>query len=164
EPLPAGEVGELVFRSRAGGHHRYIGSEAATGEWRGYGDLASIDADGWVHLADRRTDLIVSGGVNVYPAEVESALEAHPEVQSAVVIGLPDDDLGQYVHAVVQVAPATDPARFEEGLRAHLRDHLAGPKIPRRFELVDHPLRDDAGKVRRSAVRAQRLAALEVTR
>ncbi|MFS3129321.1 AMP-binding protein [Nocardioides sp. Bht2] len=163
-PLPPGEIGELVFRSRASGHHTYIGSTAATGEWRGYGDLASIDADGWVRLADRRTDMIVSGGVNVYPAEVESALESHPEVQSAVVIGLPDEDLGQYVHAVVQLDASTDSASAEEELRTHLRDHLAGPKIPRRFEFVEHPLRDDAGKVRRSAVRDQRLAALEATR
>lgn len=163
QPAACGEVGELVFRSRSSGHHRYIGSEpSADDEWRGYGDLASIDADGWVRLADRRTDMIVSGGVNVYPAEVEGALEAHPAVQSAVVIGLPDDDLGQYVHAVVQLFADDADADAEDRLREHLRTHLARPKIPRRFEFVATPLRDDAGKVRRSAVRDERLAEIGV--
>lgn len=160
-PAACGEIGELVFRARSSAQHRYIGSKSSDDEWRGYGDLASIDAGGWVHLADRRTDLIVSGGVNVYPAEVEGALEAHPVVQSAVVIGLPHDDLGQYVHAVVQVR-ADAGADVEDRLREHLREHLARPKIPRRFELVSTPLRDDAGKVRRSAVRDERLAAMGV--
>lgn len=158
-PAAPGEVGELVFRARPTGHHRLLGSgDAPPTEWRGYGDLAWIDEDGWVHLADRRTDLIVSGGVNVYPAEVEGALEAHPWVQGAVVVGLPDDDLGRYVHAVVHLDPAAPSHRAEETLLAHLRDRIAGPKIPRRFEFVTTPLRDDAGKVRRSAIRDQRLA------
>ncbi len=150
-----GEVGELVFRRRPTAGHRYVGADDTDATWRGYGDLAHVDGDGYVHLADRRTDLIVSGGVNVYPAEVESALEAHPAVSGAVVIGLPDDDLGQRVHAVVEVAEA-HPVDAN-GLRTHLERLIARPKVPRSFELVTDPLRDDAGKVRRSAVRAARL-------
>lgn len=156
-PAPPGEVGELVFRSRSSGHHTYIGSDSPDDEWRGYGDLASIDEHGWVRLADRRTDLIVSGGVNVYPAEVEGVLEAHPAVQSAVVVGLPDADLGQYVHAVVQVSPGFAADDLLDQLRGHLRSQLSGPKIPRQIELVTTALRDDAGKVRRSVVREARL-------
>lgn len=155
QPAAPGEVGELVFRSRA---DSTPDDSTPDDMWRGYGDLASIDEDGWVRLADRRTDMIVSGGVNVYPAEVEGALEAHPSVRSAVVIGLPDDDLGQYVHAVVQLDPAAASTTSEDQLREHLRSQLARPKIPRRFEFVTAPLRDDAGKVRRSAVRDERLA------
>ncbi|MDF1604655.1 AMP-binding protein [Nocardioides sp. YIM 152315] len=156
-PAAAGEVGELVFRRRETAGHRYVGAEASDAAWRGYGDLAHVDADGYVHLADRRTDLIVSGGVNVYPAEVESALEAHPAVVGAVVVGLPDDDLGQRVHAVVQVETpgAVDP----EELRDHVRTLIAGPKAPRTIELVTESLRDDAGKVRRSAIRDARMPA-----
>jgi bile acid-coenzyme A ligase len=115
--------------------------------------MGYVDADGYLYLTDRRTDMILSGGRNIYPAQVEGALEAHPAVQSSAVIGLPDDDLGQRVHAIVQAsAPLT-----EEELRNHLRDRIVHYSIPRSFEFVDHPLRDDAGKVRRWALREARL-------
>jgi bile acid-coenzyme A ligase len=89
----------------------------------------------------------------VYPAEVEAALESHPAVRSSAVIGLPDDDLGQRVHAIVQV----DRSVGEDDLRAHVAERLVRYKVPRTFELVDFALRDDAGKVRRSALREERL-------
>src|SRR5690606_6587120 len=95
-------------------------------------------------------------GANVYPAEVEAALDAHPAVRSSAVIGLPDDDLGNRVHAIVDAVRPVDAA----ALRAHLAEHLAPYKIPRSFEFVDAPLRDDAGKLRRSALRAERVARL----
>jgi bile acid-coenzyme A ligase len=97
--------------------------------------------------------MIVTGGANVYPAEVEAALEAHPAVRSSAVIGLPDDDLGQRIHAIVETA---EPLSDDE-LRAHLAGQLARYKIPRTFERVREPLRDDAGKVRRPALREARL-------
>jgi bile acid-coenzyme A ligase len=99
--------------------------------------------------------MIVTGGVNVYPAEVESAIDRHPGVRSSAVIGLPDADLGSIVHAIVDTAGA---ALDEMEVRSHLRDHLAPYKVPRTLEFVDEPLRDDAGKVRRSALRATRVA------
>ncbi len=152
--VPPGEVGEIHFRAPASGSHRYLGAEIVERDgWRTYGDLGSIGEDGYVYLADRRTDMIVTGGANVYPAEVEAALEAHPAVRSAVVIGLPDGDLGQRVHAIVDATEPTD----ADALRTHVRTLLAGYKVPRSFELVDEPLRDDAGKVRRSALRDERL-------
>ncbi|MEE8545553.1 MAG: acid--CoA ligase, partial [Alphaproteobacteria bacterium] len=112
-----------------------------------------LDQDGYLYLADRRTDMIVSGGANVYPAEVEGAIEAHAEVRSSAVIGLPDDDLGQRVHAIVESLGELG----EDELRRHLAERLAPYKIPRSFEFVTEPLRDDAGKVRRSALREARL-------
>jgi bile acid-coenzyme A ligase len=98
--------------------------------------------------------MILAGGANIYPAEIEAAIDAHPKVRSSAVIGLPDDDLGQRVHAIVDVIePVTD-----ESLTAHLTERLARYKIPRSFEYIDEPLRDDAGKTRRSALLKARIA------
>lgn len=155
--LPTGTVGE-VFMMPAGGQgstYRYIGAEARQREgFESLGDLGYVDEDGYLYLADRRTDMIVSGGANVYPAEVEAALDAHPAVRSSAAIGLPDEDLGQRVHAIVDIA---DRDLEEAPLLAHLADHLARYKIPRTLEFVREPLRDDAGKVRRSALRDARV-------
>jgi bile acid-coenzyme A ligase len=156
--LPPGEIGE-VFMLPPGGQgstYRYVGadSRASADGWESLGDLGVLDADGYLYLVDRRTDMIVTGGENVYPAEVEAALDACPGVRSCAVIGLPDDDLGQRIHALVEADPELEPA-----LRAHLAARLARFKIPRSFEFVATPLRDDAGKVRRSALRAERIAA-----
>jgi bile acid-coenzyme A ligase len=104
-------------------------------------------------LVDRKSDMILVGGSNVYPAEVEAALDAHPAVRSSAVIGLPDEDLGSRIHAIVD---APQPVA-EEALREHLARHLVQYKMPRSIEFVNEPLRDDAGKVRRSALRAARL-------
>ena len=156
-PLPPGEVGEVFLKRSAGmpPSYRYVGAEARRrGEWESLGDVGWMDADGYLYLADRHSDMILVGGSNVYPAEVEAALDEHPHVRSSAVIGLPDDDLGQAVHAIVQA----DPEQLDlDDLRAHLAQRLVRYKHPRTFELVDQPLRDDAGKVRRSALRAERL-------
>ncbi len=111
-----------------------------------------IDDDGYVYLADRRTDLILRGGANVYPAEVEAALDAHPAVRSCAVVGLTDEDLGQRVHAIVDAPSGAD----EGDLRRHMAGYLASYKCPQTYEFVDEPLRDDAGKVRRSQLVAER--------
>jgi bile acid-coenzyme A ligase len=156
ECAPA-EIGE-VYMMPPGGRgstYRYIGADAsATSEgWESLGDLGYFDEDGYLYLVDRKTDMIVTGGANVYPAEVEAALDAHAAVRSSAVIGLPDEDLGQRIHALVDA-----PQRVTEAeLRAHLADHLVRYKIPRSFEFVAEPLRDDAGKVRRAALREARL-------
>jgi len=113
-----------------------------------------VDAEDYIHILDRRSDLILSGGANVYPAEVEAAIEAHPAVRAAVVIGRPDPDLGRRVHAIVESVPGA--AIDEAELRRHLADRLVRYKTPRTFEFTDQPLRDEAGKVRRSAVAAAR--------
>jgi bile acid-coenzyme A ligase len=115
--------------------------------------MGYLDEDGYLHLADRRSDMILSGGRNVYPAQVEAALEEHPAVASSAVIGLPDDDMGQTVHAIVQTtAPVGD-----DELRAFLSRRIVHYAVPRSFERTDQPLRDEAGKVRRFALREQRV-------
>ncbi|GAA4263973.1 AMP-binding protein [Dactylosporangium darangshiense] len=157
--VPVGEVGEIFTRPGEGAAptYRYIGAEARTRDgWDSLGDLGWLDTDGYLYIADRRTDLIITGGANVYPAEVEAALLAHPAVMSCAVIGIPDHDLGQRVHAVVQAeTPVTD-----DELRGFLADRLVRYKIPRSFRYVETPLRDDAGKVRRAALRERETASM----
>ena len=163
ETLPHGEVGELYIRpaSGPGTTYRYIGAEAKAieGGWESLGDLGYFDEDGYLYLADRHTDMILSGGANIYPAEVEAAIDAFPSVRSSAVIGLPDEDLGNVVHAMVD-APGVDTSddNVKTALLAHLNERLVRYKVPRTIEFVDEPLRDDAGKVRRKQLRAERIA------
>lgn len=101
--------------------------------------------------------MILSGGANIYPAEIEAALQEHAGIHSCAVIGLPDEDKGNVVHAIVEA----DPASIDlDELKAFLGERLVTYKLPRTFEFVDTPLRDDAGKVRRSALREERIAAM----
>lgn len=154
---PTGTVGEIYMRKPTGApSYRYIGAEArALGEWESLGDMGWMDGEGYLYLTDRRADMILVGGANVYPAEIEAALLEHPAVGSCVVVGLPDDDLGQRLHAVVQLDTAVE----EDELRFFLKDRLGKNKWPRTYRFVDEPLRDDAGKVRRSAVREREMGA-----
>lgn len=160
DTLAPGEVGEVFIRPKSGpgSTYHYIGDEprAIDGGWESLGDMGWMDADGYLYLSDRRTDMILSGGANIYPAEVEAAIDAFPGVRSSAVIGMPDEDLGNAVHAIVD-APAG--GLDVEALRAHLAERLVRYKIPRTMEIVAEPLRDDAGKVRRRALREQRLKA-----
>ena len=152
----AGEVGEIWMKPPETPTYRYLGAEARSRDgWESLGDMGWMDADGYLYLSDRQTDMILAGGSNVYPAEVEAALDEHPRVRSCAVIGLPDDDLGNRVHAIVQTDDG-GPIDIDE-LRAHLGERLVRYKVPRSFEFVAEALRDDAGKVRRSALRAERL-------
>ena len=124
------------------------------GGWESLGDMGWFDADGYLYLGDRMQDMILSGGANIYPAEVEAAIQEHPAVQSCCVIGLPDEDKGNTVHAIVEADPAPSPSR---SCCAFFAERLAKYKLPRTVEFVDTPLRDDAGKVRRAALRAERV-------
>lgn len=157
-----GEIGEVYFLPDRGqgSTYEYIGAQAkASADWETYGDLGHVDENGYLYIADRRTDLIVSGGANIFPAEVEAAIEQHPAVQSVVVIGLPDEDLGQRAHAIVQMAGSAPDGIDDETLRTFLSDRLVRYKIPRTFEFTGENLRDDAGKVRRSQLRDERILA-----
>jgi bile acid-coenzyme A ligase len=149
--LPAGSIGE-VFAMPASGPastYHYIGADrrATRDGWESVGDIGWLDEGGFLFLADRRTDLIISGGVNIFPAEVEAALLEHPAIQSCAVVGVPDEDLGQRVHAVVQ---STDETLDADSLRRFLKDRLVAAKHPRSVEVRSDAVRDDAGKVRRS--------------
>jgi bile acid-coenzyme A ligase len=159
--LPSGLVGEIYMRRAPGTAetYKYVGASAKTlpGGWESLGDLGWFDEDGYLYLADRRTDMILVGGSNVYPAEIESALQEHPQVESCAVIGLPDDDLGARIHAIVNAKGAVS----EDDLKAHVKDRLVSYKQPRSYEFVDEPVRDDAGKVRRTALRDARIKAAQ---
>jgi bile acid-coenzyme A ligase len=156
--VPIGEEGEVWLRSsRATPTYRYVGAEARARDdgWESLGDMGHMDAEGYLYLGDRSSDMVLVGGSNVYPAEVESALDQHPAVRSCAVIGLPDDDVGNRLHAIVEADPAEVSG---EELLAFVAEHLSPYKRPRSIEFVSEPLRDDAGKLRRTQLRAERLS------
>ncbi len=158
DPAP-GEEGEILVRGpivMAG----YAGrpddtSTAIVGGWLHTGDVGRIDADGFLYVLDRRDDLIVTGGENVYPAEVEAALLAHPLVEEACVVGVADDAWGQRIVAIVRMAAASHEAELNgSGLIEHCRTRLAGYKVPREIVFVTAPLpRTASGKLRRARLR-----------
>lgn len=169
-PCPPGVVGEIYMRPGpdSAPTYRYVGATAKSRDgWDSLGDLGYFDADGFLYLSDRRVDMFTVGGRNVYPAEIENALSAHPDVLSCLVVGVPHCDLGQVPYALVHTADGStlDPV----GVQSFLHEQLAGYKVPPTpdlIEFVDTPLRDDAGKARRSAVRAliiERLSAAEAS-
>ena len=153
--VPAGEAGEIQVRGpvvTAG----YAGRPEATAEaiqdgWLHTGDLGYLDSDGYLYVLDRRTDLIVSGGENVYPAEVEAVLLAHPAVVEAGVIGIPDEAWGQAVVASVHLRPGS--GADEEELQAFCRERLAGYKVPREIRFSGPLPRNAAGKLLRRDLR-----------
>jgi bile acid-coenzyme A ligase len=148
---PPGVVGEIYMRPSPGSPptYRYVGATAKSRDgWDSLGDLGFFDEDGYLYLNDRRVDMFTVGGRNVYPAEIESALSAHPKVLSCLAVGVPDEDLGQVPYMIVQ-ADGLD----EADVIAFLSERIASYKVPRTVEFSDTPLRDDAGKARRSAVR-----------
>ncbi|SNQ49689.1 Acyl-CoA synthetase (fragment) [Frankia canadensis] len=157
--LPAGETGQLWIRLSATMRSSYLGDPEATaasrrGEYHSVGDMAYLDAEGWLYLVDRRTDMILSGGVNVYPAEVEDALRRHPGVADVAVIGVPDEEWGWRVHAVVVPADGAlaGPALAEE-IRGFAEQVLAGYKRPRGLEFRESLPYSPTGKLLRRALR-----------
>lgn len=152
EDLPPGVAGEIFMHS-PNQTYRYVGAKARERDgWQSLGDLGWLDEDGYLYIADRRSDLIIRGGANIYPAEVESALDRHAGVVESVVVGVPDEDLGQRVHAIVRANG--DLAEAE--LREFARSQLASYKCPSSYEFVAAPLRDEVGKARRWAHRDRR--------
>ncbi|WJV47120.1 AMP-binding protein [Streptomyces flavofungini] len=156
-PVAAGETGGVYFRPAVPFAYHKDAQKTERSMRDGYftaGDEGYVDEDGWLYLRDRRTDLIISGGVNVYPAEVEAVLIAHPDVADVAVVGLPDPEWGQRVAAVVQPEPGIrgDDA-FADRLAAHCRGALAGFKVPRVIEFRERVPRSEAGKVLRREIR-----------
>jgi long-chain acyl-CoA synthetase len=158
--LPTGEIGTVWFEGGTSFSY-YNAPEKTAGAindrgWTTLGDMGHLDDEGYLYLADRRTDLIITGGVNVYPQEVEDALVMHPAVADVAVIGVPDPEMGHAVRAVVQVAPgytASDDLAGE--LMAHWRSRLAGFKRPRSLVFTDELPRLPNGKLLRRRVREQ---------
>jgi long-chain acyl-CoA synthetase len=156
--LPPGEVGLVYIGSDWGRGFRYAGDPSLTeaiyrGNLATLGDLGYLDEDGYLYVVDRRKDMVITGGANVYPAEVEAVLVAHPDIAEVAVIGLPDDEYGEIVTAVV--VPASPGAIDADAVVAHAREHLVRYKAPRRVELVDALPRDPMGKVRKRDLRAR---------
>jgi bile acid-coenzyme A ligase len=158
EPLPINQIGEIFTRFNQGApQYQYLGAaplETVDEEFASVGDLGYLDEEGYLFLADRRTDLIITGGANVYPAEVESLLTQFDGVHDAIVIGVKDDDLGRRVHALIEPSPGCSPSPAE--LDAELRRRLAAYKVPRSYEMVESLPRDEAGKIRRGKLRDER--------
>jgi bile acid-coenzyme A ligase len=157
---PQGEIGEIWMRLHSESEpFRYIGMETPEpilGGYRTFGDMGWLDEDGYLYIADRRQDMIVTGGVNVFPAEVEAALSERDDIDDVVVVGLPDPEWGHRVHAIVQPANVESPPSAD-ALRAYCRERLSGPKVPKTFEIVEHLPRTSAGKINRSRLVEERV-------
>jgi acyl-CoA synthetase (AMP-forming)/AMP-acid ligase II len=150
QPLPPGEPGALYVRRYGGMFDHYhkkpdATAEATKGEWVSVGDVAYLDEEGFVFICDRQRDMVISGGVNIYPAEVEDVLHRHPAVADVAVFGVPDEEWGERVHAAVLLQPgeALTPAE----LTAFAREHMADYKVPRDVTFHDDFPRDSAGKL-----------------
>jgi long-chain acyl-CoA synthetase len=154
---PPGRAGTVYLKLLA--EFEYKGDPAKTqaGRRGGYftvGDVGELDAEGWLYLRDRKIDMIITGGVNVYPAEVEAVLLDHPEVADAAVFGIPHDEWGEEVKAVVEPAPGATPGpELAERLQEHCRERLAGYKCPRSVDFSDALPRDPSGKLYKRKLR-----------
>ncbi|CAM3033982.1 acyl-CoA synthetase [Prescottella defluvii] len=165
--LATDEVGTVYFE-RQGAPFGYHNDDAKTADarhpdhptWATIGDMGRLDADGYLYLTDRKAFMIIAGGVNIYPAEIEGRMIMHPSVADVAVFGLPHADLGEYVHAVVQPAPgvAATPELADEIL-AFAREQLARFKVPRVLDFRDELPRLESGKLRKDVLRAEYLPA-----
>ena len=158
EELPPGDVGEIfIRRTDREFAFRYVGSPPAkqVGGFTSIGDLGWLDEDGYLFIADRRVDMIITGGANVFPAEVEAALTEHTQIADVAVIGLPDEEWGRRVHAVIQPVNFDDLPTIE-ALDKHCRERLMAYKIPKTYEYLEELPRTSAGKLRRSALITER--------
>jgi bile acid-coenzyme A ligase len=161
-PLPHGEVGEIHMRPKVtvGPTYSYLGAPPAKTTHDGFtsvGDLGWVDEEGYLFIADRRTDMIITGGANVFAAEVEAALGEHPGIADLAVIGVPDEAWGKRVHAIIQPRDTFTPPPVTD-LDAHCRERLMAYKIPKSYEFVAELPRTEAGKLRRSALAEERAA------
>jgi fatty-acyl-CoA synthase/long-chain acyl-CoA synthetase len=152
-PEAAGELfvrAPAVFSDYYKQHDRYV--EDQRDGFQTVGDVAYRDDEGYLYICDRKKDMIISGGVNIYPAEIEAALELHPEVYEAAVFGVPSEEWGESVHAVVVRRPGS--ALDDATLTAHAREHLAGYKVPRSLSWMEELPKTGSGKVLKRELRA----------
>nr|WP_202446895.1 acyl-CoA synthetase [Streptomyces sp. SID5468] len=156
--LPAGEVGTVYLTMRTGGFSYHKDAEKTRrgriGDFFTVGDLGYLDEDGYLFLRDRKIDLIISGGVNIYPAEIEAVLLSHPGVADAAAFGVPHDDWGEEVKAVVEPAPGHRPdEELARSVLAHCEARLAAYKRPRSVDFVTEMPRDPNGKLYKRRLR-----------
>jgi bile acid-coenzyme A ligase len=160
-PVATGEDGDVYLRAPMSAGYRYLGGApplpSTEDGFRSAGDIGHVDADGYLYIIDRRVDMIITGGANVFPAEVESALAGHPGIADVVVIGLSDPQWGRRVHAVVQLADLDGQDLLtEQQVIEYAKSRLAPYKAPKTVEFVDAIPRTAATKVNRSAMIAAR--------
>lgn len=155
--LPQGEIGRIWFEggARFAYHNDPEKTAAAYNDkgWATLHDLGWLDGDGFLFLSDRRADLILSGGVNIYPAEIEAVLGMHPAVSEAAVVGVPDAEMGERPHALVVPQNVTANAELAESIIAHCRAHLGGLKIPVAVDFLEELPRSEAGKLLRRVLK-----------
>jgi long-chain acyl-CoA synthetase len=156
--LPVGDVGEIWFED--GGNWDYVGDPQKTAAsidqrgWRTVGDIGRLDADGYLYLTDRKSNMIISGGVNIYPQEAENLIISHPSVLDVAVIGVPDDEFGEAVKAVVQlIEPATASDALAADIIAFCRASLSSIKCPRSVEFAEQLPRHPNGKLYKRRLR-----------
>ncbi|GAB3904966.1 acyl-CoA synthetase [Kibdelosporangium lantanae] len=158
EDMPVGEPG-LVYMKMGASTFEYHKDKAKTlaarvGDLFTLGDIGYLDADGYLYLCDRKSDMIISGGVNIYPAEIEGELAVHPKVADIAVFGIPNPDWGEEIKAVVQPAPGVTPdAALTAELLAYAQDRLAKFKLPKTIEYITEMPRDDNGKLYKRKLR-----------
>jgi bile acid-coenzyme A ligase len=154
-PVARGELGEIYLRSPMSAGYRYLGGApllpSTPDGFRTAGDIGHVDDDGYLYIADRRSDIIITGGANVFPAEVECALAEHNGIADVVVIGLTDSEWGRRVHAVIQLADSAAPLT-EQDVIDYAKARLAAYKVPKTVEIVDQIPRTAATKVNRCAM------------
>jgi len=159
--LPAGEAGLVYFSVPEERRFEYFHDKEKTettfqGEWITLGDIGYLDEDGFLFLTDRSANLIISGGVNIYPAEVDEVLFGHPAVADVATIGVPNEEWGEEVKSVVQLLPTYVPSpELEEDLMTWCRDHLSHYKCPKSVDFVDELPRQDNGKIYKRLLREQ---------
>src|SRR5262249_13190102 len=157
-PSPPGVPGTVWLRLTAG-EFEYHGDPEKTragrrGQFFTVGDVGYLDEDGYLFLCDRKADMIISGGVNIYPAEIENALFSHPKVADVAVFGIPDDEWGEQVKAVVEPAAGVTPGPdLGTELIEFCRERLAGYKIPRSVDFTDALPREPTGKLLKRKLR-----------
>lgn len=154
-----GAIGEIFMRAPSYGGSTYLGQATRPPEtpdgFSSVGDMGYLDAEGYLYIVDRRADMIVSGGANVFPAEVEKALIDHPKIADVVVVGLRDPQWGRRVHAIIEPADPLRPPTFDE-VRAYARGRLLAYKVPKSVEVVDAIPRSAATKVNRGRLVEER--------
>jgi long-chain acyl-CoA synthetase len=169
DEVPIGETGTVYFENEAGGftYHRdkdktRDAEHRSHTSWRTLGDVGRVDEDGFLYLSDRKAFMIISGGVNIYPQEVEDCLIGHAAVDDVAVFGLPDPEMGEFVQAVIQPAAGFEPCdELEQELRRFVREHIAHYKVPRHFAFRSTFPRAETGKLYKRQLRDEMAAATQ---